>query len=168
TDLYRTLMRAFSEAKEHFLVHLRPEDVLDRVRRDGRQLDLDAVQAALGQLVEWGNLQAEPDTSRVTKVEDFYRARYLYHNHPRERGRPGCPGDSRAHARAPWRAQSVALADIASQLRGLLMQPLLYADHPAYRLVKRHIDWLRDWLHSETRWDLRLEADFARLAKTAP
>ncbi|WP_338053457.1 TIGR02678 family protein [Rhabdochromatium marinum] len=53
-------------------------------------------------------------------------------------------------------------------LRGLLMQPLLYADHPAYRLVKRHIDWLREWLHSETRWDLRLEADFARLAKTAP
>jgi len=51
-------MRALSEAKEHFLVHLRPEDVLDRVRRDGRQLDLDAVQAALGQLVEWGNLQA--------------------------------------------------------------------------------------------------------------
>ena len=53
-------------------------------------------------------------------------------------------------------------------LRALLMQPLLYADHPAYRLVKRHIDWLRDWLSSETRWDLRLEADFARLAKTAP
>lgn len=53
-------------------------------------------------------------------------------------------------------------------MRGLLMQPLLYADHPAYRLVKRHIDWLRDWLNSETRWDLRLEADFARLAKTAP
>ncbi|WP_043757588.1 DUF2398 family protein, partial [Imhoffiella purpurea] len=48
-------------------------------------------------------------------------------------------------------------------LRALLMQPLLYADHPAYRLVKRHIDWLREWLHSETRWDLRLEADFARL-----
>ncbi|NEX23340.1 TIGR02678 family protein, partial [Thiorhodococcus mannitoliphagus] len=53
-------------------------------------------------------------------------------------------------------------------MRGLLMQPLLYADHPAYRLVKRHVDWLRDWLNSETRWDLRLEADFARLAKTAP
>lgn len=53
-------------------------------------------------------------------------------------------------------------------LRGLLMQPLLYADHPVYPLVKRHLDWLRTWLNSETRWDLRLEADFARLAKTAP
>jgi len=119
TDLYRTLMRAFSEAKEHFLVHLRPEDVLDRVRRDGRQLDLDAVQAALGQLVEWGNLQAEPDTSRVTTVEDFYRARYLYQI-TRE-------GEAAQAALATYERmlghhgalQSVALADIASQLRAL-------------------------------------------------
>lgn len=119
TDLYRTLMRAFSEAKEHFLVHLRPEDVLERVRRDGRQLDLDAVQAALGQLVEWGNLQAEPDTSRVTTVEDFYRARYLYQI-TRE-------GEAAQAALATYERmlghhgalQSVALADIASQLRAL-------------------------------------------------
>ncbi|MFD2111034.1 TIGR02677 family protein [Thiorhodococcus fuscus] len=119
TDLYRALMRAFSEAKEHFLVHLRPEDVLDRLRRDGRQLDLDAVQAALGQLVEWGNLQAEPDTSRVTTVEDFYRARYLYQI-TRE-------GEAAEAALATYERmlghhgalQSVALADIASQLRAL-------------------------------------------------
>jgi len=68
-------------------------------------------------------------------------------------------GDSLTQLRASERHRA---------MRGLLMQPLLYADHSAYPLVKRHIDWLRDWLQSETRWDLRLEADFARLAKTAP
>lgn len=53
-------------------------------------------------------------------------------------------------------------------MRTLLMQPLLYADHPAYGLAKRHAHWLRDWLMSETRWTLHIEADFARLAKHAP
>ncbi|NEX23918.1 TIGR02677 family protein, partial [Thiorhodococcus mannitoliphagus] len=118
-DLYRTLMRAFSEAKEHFLVHLRPEDVLERASRDGRRLDLDAVQAALGQLVEWGNLQAEPDTSRVTTVEDFYRARYLYQiTREGEAAQAALETYERmlGHHGA---LQSVALADIASQLRAL-------------------------------------------------
>lgn len=119
TDLYRAVMRAFSEAKEHFLVHLRPEDVLGRAARDGQRLDLDAVKAALGQLVEWGNLQAEPDTSRVTTVEDFYRARYLY--------RITREGEAAQAALATFvrmlghhgALQSVALADIANQLRAL-------------------------------------------------
>ena len=66
------------------------------------------------------------------------------------------------------RLDQVRLDERRRALRALLMQPLLYADHPAYSLIKRHIDWLRAWLMQETRWDLRLEADFARLAKTAP
>ena len=36
------------------------------------------VNEALRSLQIWGNLRADPDTSRVTTVEDFYRARYLY------------------------------------------------------------------------------------------
>lgn len=39
---------------------------------------LDAVQQARGQLIEWGNLQAQPDTARVSTIEDFYRKRQLY------------------------------------------------------------------------------------------
>ncbi len=66
------------------------------------------------------------------------------------------------------RLDQVRLDERRRAFRALLMQPLLYADHPAYALVKRHIDWLRAWLMQESRWDLRLEADFARLAKTAP
>lgn len=72
--LYRAVMGAFVEAKTHFTVHLRPEDV--RERTDGYALE--EIQAALAQLVQWGNLQADADTARVTSVEEFYRARFLY------------------------------------------------------------------------------------------
>ena len=72
TDSYRALMREFASARARFIVHLRPEE-LDQVA--GRDAD---VLALLSQLVEWGNLKADPDTSRVSTVEEFNRARYVY------------------------------------------------------------------------------------------
>lgn len=120
TALYRAVMDAFSAAKEQFVVHLRPEDVVERAARKGLRIESEAAQAALAQLVDWGNLEAEPDTSRVTTVEDFYRARYLY--------RITREGEAAEAALATYRRmldhhgalQSVALADIAAQLRALL------------------------------------------------
>lgn len=50
-------------------------------------------------------------------------------------------------------------------LRALLLRPLLPAHDPAFRLVRRHLDWLREWLAHATGWGLRVEADFARLRK---
>src|SRR5882724_5189750 len=38
----------------------------------------ETVQQALGQLVDWGNLQSQPDTARVATIEDFNRKRLLY------------------------------------------------------------------------------------------
>jgi len=70
-------MRAFAEAKAHFIVHLRPEEVIERLDA-GSAYSPDETSAALEQLVAWGNLLAQPDTGRVTTVEDFYRARHLY------------------------------------------------------------------------------------------
>ncbi len=72
-DLYRAVMGAFVRAKRRFVVHLRPEDVHEEL-----DADLAAVTDALGRLKDWGNLRADPDTSRVTTVEDFHRARFLY------------------------------------------------------------------------------------------
>ena len=77
--LYRAVMRAFAEAKAHFVIHLRPEDVVVRCGACG---GVEAVRAALEQLVQWGNLLAQPDTARVASVEEFYRARFLYHLSP--------------------------------------------------------------------------------------
>lgn len=75
--MYRAIMRAFAEAKRHFVVHLRPEDVAKALENDS-PCSSDELQAALNQLAEWGNLLAQPDNERATTVEDFYRARYLY------------------------------------------------------------------------------------------
>jgi Protein of unknown function (DUF2397) len=75
--LYRRIMLAFVAAKRRFVVHLRSEDVQEELGRDA-PVDPAAVADALARLVEWGNLRADPDTSRVTSVEDFHRARFLY------------------------------------------------------------------------------------------
>ena len=50
-------------------------------------------------------------------------------------------------------------------LRALLAKPLLGAEHSAFPLVRRHSQWLREWLAAETGWLLQVEADFARLHK---
>src|SRR4051812_49855248 len=76
-ELYRRVMLAFVAAKRRFVVHLRSEDVLAELAVDA-PADPRPVDDALAQLVEWGNLRADPDTSRVTSVEDFHRARFLY------------------------------------------------------------------------------------------
>jgi len=120
SDVYRRVMRAFVDNKRRFVVHLRPEDVAEALRSDGGEpLPVEAVEKALGSLEEWGNVRADPDTSRVTTVEDFYRPRYLYQLsregeaaeralevYEREIGRRG-------------ELQTVALEDIRVRLRAL-------------------------------------------------
>ncbi len=73
-DLYRSYLRIFAQAKERFIVHLRPEDVAAELRIEADE----QLTQALEQLVAWGNLRADADTSRVTSVEDFHRKRSLY------------------------------------------------------------------------------------------
>jgi uncharacterized protein (TIGR02677 family) len=72
--VYRQVMLAFVAAKRRFVVHLRTEDIAEALPAQDPQ----AIADALKQLVTWGNLRADPDTSRVTSVEDFHRARFLY------------------------------------------------------------------------------------------
>ncbi len=77
--LYRRIMLVFAEAKRRFVIHLRPEDVAEALNSGpGERVDLDQVSSALASLENWRNLRADPDTSRVTSVEDFYRPRFLY------------------------------------------------------------------------------------------
>lgn len=118
-DLYRQLMGVFVTAKQQFSVHLRPEDVHAALPAEDRQ-PLEAVTSALQSLERWGNLRADPDTSRVTAVEDFYRRRYIY--------QLTRAGEAAEQALAAYdeelgrrgELQAVALADIATQLRTLL------------------------------------------------
>lgn len=118
--LYRQVMGAFVAAKRGFVVHLRPEDVHAALVPERPELDPGTVGDALAQLVEWGNLRADPDTSRVTTVEDFHRARFLYQLTPRGQAveRALEAYDEQLGRRGAL--QAVALSDIAEWLRGLL------------------------------------------------
>ncbi|GHJ40673.1 TIGR02677 family protein [Streptomyces sp. TS71-3] len=119
--LYRRVMRAFLAAKERFAVHLRPEDVHAALPPEQRPGDLDAVVKALDSLVEWGNLRADPDTARVTAVEDFYRKRFIYQlTQAGEAAEEALNAYDEALGRR-GALQAVALHDIVTQLRALLV-----------------------------------------------
>ena len=122
-DLYVAVLRAFAQARERFTVHLRPEDIAGELRSQPPgfgALEVETVGAALEQLVRWGNLRADADTGRVTSVEDFHRARYLYQltRHGQAAVRAIAVYDEALGQRG--QLQSVALADIAEQLAALL------------------------------------------------
>jgi len=78
SGVYRAIMELFAAARRQFRHHLRADEVLLEVCWPGARPTLEEVQQALAQLVEWGNLQAQPDTARVATIEDFYRKRLLY------------------------------------------------------------------------------------------
>ncbi|MBC6466732.1 TIGR02677 family protein [Actinomadura alba] len=123
-ELYRRVMNVFTASKRRFVVHLRPEDVIGALRGDGGPaVTQEQAEDALKSLEGWGNLRADPDTSRVTTVEDFYRARFLYQL-SRE-------GEAAERALAVYEQeigrrgelQAVALEDIRVRLRNLADQP---------------------------------------------
>ncbi|MFC3896492.1 TIGR02677 family protein [Lentzea rhizosphaerae] len=123
-DLYRAVMGEFVRAKRRFVVHLRPEDL-------ELEADLAAVTDALGRLKDWGNLRADPDTSRVTTVEDFHRARFLYQLTPAgEAAEQALQTFDEALGRR-GALQAVALTDIVTQLRALLELARHEAPDPA-------------------------------------
>ncbi|WP_424890617.1 TIGR02677 family protein [Streptomyces sp. XH2] len=119
--LYRRTMRAFLAAKERFAVHLRPEDVHAALPAGERPAELETVVKALDSLVEWGNLRADPDTARVTAVEDFYRKRFVYQlTRAGEAAEEALSAYDEALGRR-GALQAVALHDIVTQLRALLV-----------------------------------------------
>ncbi|MCM2579421.1 TIGR02677 family protein [Streptomyces meridianus] len=119
--LYRQVMRVFLAAKERFAVHLRPEDVHAALPPEHRPVGPDAVVKALDSLVGWGNLRADPDTSRVTAVEDFYRRRFIYQlTQAGEAAEQALSVYDEALGRR-GALQAVALHDIVTHLRALLV-----------------------------------------------
>ena len=78
---YRAILETFVEAKAHYVIELRPPEVLERLGRSSLHAafaDPTDLDRHLDQLAEWGNLQRAHDTAAVSRVEDFYRRRYLY------------------------------------------------------------------------------------------
>jgi len=114
-------MGEFMAAKRRFVVHLRGEDLKEGLARDASvgHVSEDALSEALERLVDWGNLRADPDTSRVTTVEDFHRARYLYQLTHAGEAAERALGVYEEQLGRRGALQAVALADIATQLRAL-------------------------------------------------
>ena len=123
---YRRIMDVFAAAKRQYRLQLRPDEVLAEVQWPESPPRIEEVNAALTQLADWGNLQSQPDTARVSTLSDFYRARFLY--------RLSLGGEAVEAALAVFfqtlqrraELQTVALEDIASRL--LALQNLIDAD----------------------------------------
>lgn len=117
--LYRAVLDVFAAAKRQYRLHLRPDEVLAEATWPGTPPGAEELAAALRQLVDWGNLEAQPDIARVTSLADYYRARFLY--------RLSQGGEAVETALATFaqmlsrraELQSVALEDISQRLQAL-------------------------------------------------
>ena len=130
---YRRIMDVFAAARRQYRLQLRPDEVMAEVLAQGHRPEapprIEELNAALTQLSDWGNLQSQPDTARVSNLNDFYRARFLY--------RLSLGGEAVEAALAVFfetlqhraELQTVALEDIASRL--LALQNLIDADTTA-------------------------------------
>lgn len=119
--LYRAIMDVFAAAKRQFRPYLRPDEVLREAAwpHEPPPPALEEVRAALAQLVDWGNLESQPDTARVASIEDYYLARFLYRlSHGGEAVESALAAFVQALQRR-GELQSVALEDIHSRLEAL-------------------------------------------------
>lgn len=112
--LYRRVMTAFVQAKQRFVVTLRPEEILSEVA------GADELRAALVQLEQWGNLRSDPDTSRVTTIADFQRARVMYQLTQEGENAERALDEFDRRFGVAGSLQSAALDDIVVQLRSLV------------------------------------------------
>lgn len=119
TAFYRCIMDVFAAAKRQYRLQLRPDEVLAEASWPDSLPRIEEVNGALAQLAEWGNLESQPDTARVSSLSDFYRARFLYRlSHGGEAVEAGLTVFFQTlHRRAEL--QTVALEDIASRLQAL-------------------------------------------------
>ncbi len=116
---YRGIMDVFAAAKRQYRLQLRPDEVLAEALWPDVVPHIEEINAALTQLAAWGNLESHPDTARVSSLNDFYRARFLY--------RLSQGGEAVESALALFvqilqrraELQTVALEDIASRLLAL-------------------------------------------------
>ena len=118
--LYRSILSVFASARRQFRLSLRPDEILVEGAWGDVRPSSEELTQALQQLTDWGNLESQPDTARVSSLSDFYRARFLY--------RLSLGGEAVESAlevfsdamRRRAELQSVALEDIATQLQALL------------------------------------------------
>lgn len=124
--LYRSIMDVFAAAKRQYRLQLRPDEVASEADWPCELPRIEEINAMLAQLSEWGNLESQPDTARVSSLSDFYRARFLYRlSHGGEAVEAGFVVLLQTLRRRA-ELQTVALEDIAGRL--LALRQLIEAD----------------------------------------
>jgi uncharacterized protein (TIGR02677 family) len=119
SELYRTILDTFASAKRQYRLQLRSDEILSEGQWPGTPPSIEEIHAALSQLTEWGNLDSQPDTSRVVSLSDYYRLRFLYRL---SKGGEAVESALDVFAQSMRRRaelQSVGLEDIASRLQAL-------------------------------------------------
>ena len=80
---YRAVMEVCCEALGHYVIELRPDEILRLLHEGGYVIDVEDAETLemqfLSQLKAWGNLEYAPDGQGVERLEDFYRRRLVYH-----------------------------------------------------------------------------------------
>ena len=148
---YRAIMAVFAAARRQYRLQLRADEVIAEARWPATEgvPRIDEVNAELAQLAAWGNLESQPDTSRVATLDDYYRARFLYRlSRGGEAVEAALVTFTQVLARRA-ELQSVALEDITNRLHALnrLVDPVTEAagEQPAQGLdVVRVHELLRD------------------------
>lgn len=118
-SLYRAITEVFAAAKRQYRLQLRPDEVLAEGRWPDGAPRIEELNLALAQLASWGNLESQPDTARVSSLNDFYRARFLYRlSHGGEAVESALAVFAQTLRRRA-ELQTVALEDITSRLHAL-------------------------------------------------
>jgi uncharacterized protein (TIGR02677 family) len=158
---YRAIMDMFASAKRQFRLHLRPDEVLIETHWPQERPSLEEVQAALGQLVTWGNLQSQADTARAATIEDYYRKHLLYRMTAGGEAVEASLQVFTATLARRGELQSVALEDIRNRLSGLRQ----LAEEQPLDVAKIH-EALRDLVHVFEGLAANAEAFMSGLART--
>ncbi|QHG88606.1 TIGR02677 family protein [Xanthomonas sp. NCPPB 1638] len=118
-SVYRSIMAVFAGAKRQYRLQLRPDEVFAEALWEGEVPTQEDITAALAQLSTWGNLESQPDMARVSTLNDYYRARYIYRlSRGGEAVEVGLDAFER-NLRHRAELQTVALEDIDSRLQAL-------------------------------------------------
>jgi uncharacterized protein (TIGR02677 family) len=117
---YRAVLDVFAAAKRQYRLQLRPDEVLAEGEWTAAPPTADELAGLLAQLVEWGNLEAQPDIARVSSLADYYRARFIYRLSAGGEAVESALGRFAELLARRAELQTVALEDIALRLQALI------------------------------------------------
>jgi uncharacterized protein (TIGR02677 family) len=126
---YRAILEVFAKNREHFVIHLRPSEVLRHLSDSSAcPVDEEELVGRLVQLTEWGNLERSPDRMEAATVEEFYRARFLYQLSEAGEAAESALRHFEERLHRPGELQTTALREIIDFLSGI--HELLSASEP--------------------------------------